>query len=388
MREFTSWSIAGLLALGIAASPAQAAGDASGDKSVTEKVLDILKDQGSIDDAKYDELMREAEREKKAAAQPAASAAAESNPEGWSAYWKDGTRVERNDGYYKIKIGGRVQYDFAGIGADSDLNEEFGNDTRGTGVDLRRARLFVSGNIGEHGIFKAQYDFAGDPDMKDLYGGLTKLPVVGTVRAGHFYEPFSIEQQTSSKYITFMERGLPIIAFSKERNAGLGFNNTAFDQRMTWAIGGYRETDNDGDNFSNDSAYNVSMRVTGLPVYEDGGEKLVHVGYSYSHSFLNNDDIRFRARPEAHATSKRLVDTRNALGEDIISDGVDVFGGEFASVHGPLSFQAEGVAALVNQDKASDRTFWGATGQVSYFLTGEHRGVRPEGGRLQAHRAE
>jgi len=373
LREFTPWAIAGLCALGMAASPALAASDASDDKSVTEKVLDILKDQGTIDDAKYDELMREAEQERKAAPLPAVSAA-EPNPEGWSAYWKDGTRIERNDGYYKIKIGGRVQYDFAAIGADSDVNDEFGTDTRGTGVDLRRGRLFVSGNIGEHGIFKGQYDFAGDGegDLKDAYGGLTKLPGVGTAKLGHFKEPFSLEEQTSSKYITFMERSLPILAFSKARNAGLGFNNTAFDQRMTWAIGGFRETDDNGDGFSNDSAYNVSLRMTGLPVYEDDGRELVHVGYSYSHSFLNNEDVRFRARPEAHSTSKRLVDTR-IDGVDIVSDGVDVFGGELAWVRGPLSLQGEAVATLVDRDKASDRTFWGASGQVSYFLTGEHR---------------
>jgi phosphate-selective porin OprO/OprP len=367
LREFTSWSIACLLALGLAAAPAQAE---SGDKSVTEKVLDILKDQGSIDDEKYDELMREAEEEKKAAALTAAGSPAEPNPEGWSAYWKDGTRIERNDGYYKIKLGGRIQYDFAGIGSESDVNDEF--DVRGTGTDVRRARLFMSGNIGEHGIFKAQYDFAGsDADMKDLYGGLTKLPVVGTARAGHFYEPFSLSQQTSSKYMTFMERGLPILAFSKERNAGLGFNNTAFDQRMTWAIGGYRETDDDGEDFSNDGNYNVGIRMTGLPVYEDGGKELVHVGYSYSHRFQNNETVTFAAKPEAN-TAPRLASTA-PFDDQMLSDGVDVLGGELATVHGPLSFQSEVVAALVDRDKMSDRTFWGITGQVSYFLTGENR---------------
>jgi phosphate-selective porin OprO/OprP len=355
--------------LGLAGSPAWATGDAD-DKNVTEKVLDILKDQGTIDQKRYDELMREAQEEK-AAGLPAVAA-----KDQWEAYWKDGTRIERKDGSVKIKFGGRVQFDAAAIGAEGRVQQRFA--TEGTGVDFRRARLFMSGSIGEHGIFKVQYDFAGsDADFKDVYAGLTNLPVIGTIRAGHAYEPFGLDQQTSSKYITFMERNLPTLAFSRERNSGVVINNTAFDDRMTWGIGGFREVDDTGEAFSNQGDYNLALRVTGLPVWEDDGKQLVHVGYSYRHEFRGDENVRFRARPEAN-TAQRLVDTGNLL-----SDGVDAFGAELATIRGPLSLSGEWVSAFVEGGDLSpsspagtiarDSEFYGASVQVSYFLTGEHR---------------
>ena len=369
MRKCTAWAISLMAGLGLASSPALAAGDDQ-DKSVTEKVLDILKDQGQIDERRYDELMREAQEEK-AAGLPAVAAKDE-----WEAYWKDGTRIERKDGSVKIKFGGRVQLDAAAIGAEGRVQQMFA--TEGTGVDFRRARLFMSGSIGEHGIFKVQYDFAGgDADFKDVYAGLTNLPIVGTVRAGHAYEPFGLDQQTSSKYMTFMERNLPNLAFSNERNTGVVFNDTAFDERMTWAVGGFRDVDDTGEAFSNQGDYNVALRLTGLPVWEDDGKQLVHVGYSYRHEFRGDENVRFRSRPEAN-TAARLVDTGN-----ILSDGVDVIGVELATVQGPLSVSGEWVSALVeggdlNQNSpagtiARDANFYGASAQVSYFLTGEHR---------------
>jgi len=61
--------------------------------------------------------------------------------------------------------------------------------------------------------------------------------------------------------------------------------NHAFDKRMTWAIGGFRETDDVGKGFDSNSQYNLTMRVTGTPWYAEQGRKLVHLGLSYSHKF-------------------------------------------------------------------------------------------------------
>jgi phosphate-selective porin OprO/OprP len=359
LKKCTGWASAGFAALGLIASPGLAE-TAKDDKTVTEKVLDILKEQGSIDEDRYDELMREAQAEKTEALPGVAS-----NDE-WDVYWKDGVRIERKDGAAKIKIGGRIQFDAAAIGSSNRLQRDF--DTDGTGTDFRRARIFMSGSISENGIFKAEYDFAGgDVDFADVYIGLTKLPVVGTVRVGHMKEAFGLEELTSSKYITFMERSLPILAFAPGRNSGIGINDTAFDERMTWAIGGFQEVGSDGEDFSNQGEYNVTARVTGLPVYEDEGKQLVHVGYSYSHKFRNSENIDFDSKPEANL-AKNLV-----LTPDLSSNGVDLFGGELATVLGPLSIQGELIGVLVDGSQMANRQFYGASAQVSYFLTGENR---------------
>jgi phosphate-selective porin OprO/OprP len=136
---------------------------------------------------------------------------------------------------------------------------------------------------------------------------------------------------------------------------------------MTWAVGGFRNANNFGDGFSEQSPYNVTARITGLPVWEDDGRTLVHVGYSYSHRFRDNEDVSFSPDPEVHL-SDPIIDTG-----DILSHGVDVFGAELATVTGPVSLQGEFLDALVAQQTGGDVNFWGAYGQISWFVTGEHR---------------
>jgi phosphate-selective porin OprO/OprP len=189
---------------------------------------------------------------------------------------------------------------------------------------------------------------------------------VGQVRVGHFKEAFSLEELTSSKYITFMERSLPVLAFTPRRNTGIALANTAFDKRMTWAVGGFKIVGDDAEAFSNQSGYDVTGRVTGLPLYQKEGRRLIHLGLGYSHEF-NSDVVDFDAKPEANAADP-LVFT-----PDIQTNGTDKLGFEFASVLGPLSVQAELIPAWVDQDGGPNLTFWGTYGTVSWFVTGEHR---------------
>lgn len=295
-----------------------------------------------------------------------------SDPKTMRAYWKDGLRLDSNDGSFKLKIGGRIQYDTAFFAENSNLETNIGEDIEDDS-EFRRARLYVAGTIHDNIEFKAQYDFAdGDADFKDVYMGLLGVPIVGNVRLGHFKEPFSIEELTSSKYITFMERSLAN-TFAPSRNAGVMFHDRMFDDRMTWAAGFFRETDDFGEGFGGRD-YNGTVRLTGLPVYEEEGAKLLHLGVAYTHKNFEGDTVRYRARPEAHL-SPRFVDTGA-----FEADFADVIGVEAAWVNGPFSLQGEYVHNFVESRTMSDPAFWAAAVQVSYFLTGEHRPYKKSSG--------
>jgi phosphate-selective porin OprO/OprP len=378
----STFGLAASVAL-FAALPATAEEPAAPKKSVTEQVLEILRAQGTIDDARYQDLKKQLEEEKRAqqpppAEEPKAEVAkaepekpATEDPEGWKIYFKDVLRIERNDGWAKLHVGGMTQFDVVGISEDQDLKDEVGSN-QGSGVQFRRARLSIDGDVGEHLIFKAEYDFAqGDADFADVWVGLQRLPYAGRALAGHFKEPMSLEEITSDRFITFMERALPVLAFSPARNSGVGIFNTAFEQRMTWGVGGFRDTNNFGDGFGASSPYDVTARITGLPVWQDEGRTLVHAGYSYSHRFRDSDDVDFDPRPEVNL-SDPLIDTG-----DIPSNGVDVFGVELSTVLGPLSLQGEFLDALVNAKEGDDLNYWGAYGYASWFLTGESRAYDP-----------
>jgi phosphate-selective porin OprO/OprP len=326
------------------------------EKSVNEEILDILRDKGQISEEKYEELLKKAEAEKE--------------PSTFRVYWKDGIRIDSRDGRFKFQLTGRIMNDWAVFSADSDT-EAFFNENFGSGTEFRRARLGLGGTIYDVLDFKAEYDFAdGDADFKDMYVGLRKLPVIGHIKVGHKKEPFSLEDQTSSKYITFMERALPTV-FAPGYNTGVLFHNVELDGRLFWGVGGFRETDDFGEGFGEEDEYNITARVTGLPWYEQEGGRLLHLGISYSHKFGDGDEgatVRFRQRPEAHLSPVRFVDTT-----DIPTDGVDLVTPEAALVFGPFSAQGEYFHASVDRVNGSDVDFDGFYLFVSYFLTGEHR---------------
>jgi len=292
-------------------------------------------------------------------------------------YWHDALHFDSNDGSIKLKMGGRIHSDFTYFAEDGDLERRMGSNFN-DGSEFRRARFYFAGTIYDDIEFKTQYDFAGgDADFKDVYLAMKHLPKVGNLKIGQFKEPFGLEELTSSNYITFMERSLASI-FAPSRNTGFMIHNTACHKRVTWAAGVFRQADAFGN--SRDSAggrpYDFTTRVTGLPVYEDGGKKLVHVGVGYTHRNYQDDKVRFRERPEVHI-SPRVVDTGSFHAES--GDFVEL---EAAMVDGPFSAQAEYVHAFIDgaSRRAGNPQFWAGTVQVSYFLTGEHRPYKTSSG--------
>ena len=339
--------------------------------TVTEEVLEILRQSGTISESKYEELS------KRAKAEDAADAKPKKDPDGWTVRWKNGTRIESNDGNFKIKFGGRLMLDFAQIWADNSL-ERAVNPRTGSGVEVRRARLFVSGTLYDRFIFRVNYGFAnagtGEVDMKDLYMGLTKLGPLGTVRIGHMKEDFSLEEMTSSKYIVFLERALPSV-FNPVRNTGISAYNDFLDGRIRYAIGGFHETNKSGFGFENTpgpTTYHLTGRLTGLPLWINDGKTFIHLGIDYSHQFTKKGgkNLRYEQRPESHLAS-HYVDT-DSIGVNNI-DAIDLFTAEAAFGWNSLSAQAEYQSSLVTRSNAKDVYFWGAYGQVSWFATGERR---------------
>lgn len=69
-----------------------------------------------------------------------------------------------------------------------------------------------------------------------------------------------------------------------------------------------------------EDGFNLSARVFGLPVFEENGGKMLHIGLGYNHAFLNEDNLdvpmRFRTRPESRLTNNMLVDTGPISGKD------------------------------------------------------------------------
>jgi phosphate-selective porin OprO/OprP len=230
----------------------------------------------------------------------------------WMLKWSNGFSLSSADDAFKLKLGGRIQGDYTFVSEDDALPglED--------GFEFRRARLFFEGTIYERIRFKAQYDFAGgDADFKDVYIGI--LQDWGEVRFGHYKEYFSLEEQTSSKYLAFIERSLPVEAFSPGRNSGIGVHGKKGD-RLNWGFGVFYDADDFGVSSGEDNI-NITGRLAFRPLYENGGERMVHVGLSATQKELESGGaFRFRARPEAHLSPRFVNTDRFAADRALILD--------------------------------------------------------------------
>jgi len=266
-----------------------------------------------------------------------------------------------------VKWGGRIMQDWFWFDVDDNVPSasDFVN-----GNEFRRARIFMSGTLYGNIEFKAQYDFAGgDADVKDLYMGIKGMPF-GTLRIGHFKAPFSLEELTSSKYITFIERSL-INMLSLGREAG--FAALGSEGNWTWGVGLFTDADDYGEASAHDDNYIFAGRVTFLP-YKDGND-LFHIGAAaYMKDLGEGTTVRFRQRPEAHLTP-RVIDERISG-----SDAVTTIGLEAATVMGSFHGAAEYMMAMIDSPENGDPEITGFYAYGGFFLNGDVRKYKGSSG--------
>jgi phosphate-selective porin OprO and OprP len=291
--------------------------------------------------------------------------------------WKDGINLQSADKKFKAKIGGRLHIDAASFSQDDDSETLVGDIP--AAAEFRRARISLEGEIAYAlpTFFKVEFDFAhAEVAAKDVFIGLGDIPYVGGFQVGHFKEPIGLELLTSSRFLTFIERALPVEAFAPERNTGAMFFNSAFNERMVWQFGAFSDTGDSGDAIPLDSDWRVDGRVAGTPWVSDDGRKLLHLGLSGSYIEPPGGSYSFRStRPEAHLGPHFL--TRTVPGD---AEHVLLGGAEAALVFGPFSVQGEYFRNWVSLSGPGDSpSFDGFYVFGSWFITGESRAYKKTG---------
>jgi phosphate-selective porin OprO/OprP len=346
-------------------------------------------------------------------------------------YW-NGFLAETPNKDFTFHIGGRFQEDTVWFTQSPILKHPPAANANGgigdleDGTFFRRIRINMNGTFWQ--VFEYNTEFAleqaqdGIVTLDEIYVGMKEIPVLGTVRAGHMRVLQGLEGDlmSSSKAMTFMEKSYETDAFFQNFGPGVMFTNSILDQHMTYAAEIYRQEfgaigQNDGANFG-DGKYAYAARATFLPIYQNDGMQLLHLGISNTWRKSENQDnaagnlnsnlsfVRLRARPlmrDAQGTfgstfdnganllpgnTNRLVDTGN-----LFSQSNDVSAVELFYVCGPFSVQSEWAMEWVSEAKhlgsnevAATRSFNGGYVELSYFLTGEHRTYDRRLGRLDS----
>lgn len=279
---------------------------------------------------------------------------------------KELAKEEKEKSENSIRIGGRIQIDAATYNGDIAGHSD--------GTEIRRARLFAQGNLGKAWGYKLQYDFADDiviDGLRDAYLDFKGFESF-KIRVGHTKESFSLQNMTSSKYVLFTERALPIV-FTRGRNLGLELSHN--DNNWSAALGLFGRGVN-GAELDNDEGFGVSSRATYAPINE--GNRVLHLGVTAAYRSTGSiDALRFRVRPESHLTNTRLVDT--GLFD---ADSYNRFVGEAAFISGPFHVQGEYYYTSVDRDISTnaDLDFSGFYVEGGWFLTGESMNYKPSKG--------
>ncbi|MDN5936539.1 MAG: OprO/OprP family phosphate-selective porin, partial [Nitrosospira sp.] len=323
------------------------------------------------------------------------------------------------DGNFTFAVNGRIQagsqYNFindalpaTGNNLPNELN---------SGVTIRRVRLGVEGSFFRIWDYKFEYDFSrGNGSVESgITDAFVRLNVTNpfSVKVGSFKEPFSLEEATSNRYLTFIERHMSVNAFVDNPNTyktGIGANyavprfqtGIAFQTEPVGAWSSASTTvnvagNNSRNNGAGDQSWEGIGRITGRPWMEDE-TRFLHVGISAGHTAVNTQytasgrvagtpsaqggpggGMAFFAFPGTNVDRTSVLNTGNlSIGErgepgSRRIDSYDRFGAEGWLVHGPFSVQTEYLRTNINGLGYSGEHLTGYYGYVSYFLTGESR---------------
>jgi phosphate-selective porin OprO and OprP len=313
--------------------------------------------------------------------------------------WKGAPQFADEKSGFTFKVRGRLQFD----GAYTSVPDNFtANRNLGFNARARRVRLGVEGTLpGEFG-YKAEFDFANSNiSFGDAIFSYAPKNAPLTFQIGNQESLNGIEQMTSSRWSSFIERAQVNDAFINTRRLGLTLGVASKDGLLRLTGGAFvahsidASLDNDG--------YILATRGTYSPFALNG---FLHLGFNAQYrNFQSNDNgvasnsigapstnqvARYRARPFLQTTDVRFVDTGNFAAKSDLILGLEAYG-IFKSLHIGGEAQIIKVKAYNPGDVATgldafaggsvvtptdDPTFFGGHFEIGYFLTGETRGYK------------
>jgi phosphate-selective porin OprO and OprP len=311
-------------------------------------------------------------------------------------------QMETENKQIKFFAGGRLQIDAAWM--NGTTNMQFGRDGIGRlddAVNFRRARYVMGGTLFENIDFEMEWDFINTtnaervgsalaintPVPTDMWVNFKNIPFFGNLRIGNQKPPTALEHMTSSRFLNFLERSLAFDAFIENQNngfePGILLFNQYLDQRMWAGVGVFKNTRSIFGWNVGDGEYDITGRLAFLPIWEDDGRYLMHLGISASHADLDDHVARYRARiliRNGPATLHNIVAEAQMVGSSR-----DMVIPEFAMNCGPFTLAAEYYAVWTHDVQTPVATtgtrtnrgttyFQGGYVEALYFLTGEHRG--------------
>jgi phosphate-selective porin OprO/OprP len=274
-----------------------------------------------------------------------------------------------------IRLFGRLQYDVAHVGSPAGVSDP----GSGFGSEVRRARLGVEGTITGGFGYKVEVDFADNQvEITDAFLSYKASKAVA-LTLGQHNNFQSLEELTSSRFLSFMERAAFTDAFAFERRVGL--SGTWLSGDLIAQAGFFTDNIEDLSNAVDAAGLgdkNDALSLDGRLVYAPklGGTQL-HLGGS-AHRRDNGSAAatgpvsQYRQRPFVRTTDARFLAT-----PDLRVVRENSYGFEGALIAGPLHATAEvHWLEAASTTPGLSPTFFGGYAEAGLYLTGEARGYK------------
>ena len=284
-----------------------------------------------------------------------------------------GFQAKSADKAFKFKMGGRIQVD-----ANGDIGDENLSQQSTEGVEMRRARLYMTGVVWTDFKYNIEADFADNGiSMKDVfltYKGIDWLEIT----VGHQKQPISMELQESSNDIMFTERSTVNALTGPLFDRAIGLHFKSSGKSWSAQIGAYGDNMSPEKDGAVDEGWSVTSRLTYAPI--NTKNQVVHLGAFGGYKGLSDSDRTVKFFTETtHMSNLKLtnvaVDSTN---------GVGIAGAEIAYMYGPFSVQGEYAHEWVSRRGGEkDLDLNAAYVQLGWTLTGESRRYKGSDGEFK-----
>ena len=289
---------------------------------------------------------------------------------------------------YKLWFDIRTQMDAAVFFGAPDYADKIGN-----GISIRRARFAVKGQVDENWYGEFDMDLAnGLVELKDAIVRFTGIPNL-ELQAGNFKENFSIQRNTTSRYLQFIERPMVCSALTPSRHVGI---NAKYAKDWLWVSGGVFGPEIAGaeeweyiSGNNKDSGYDAGYSLTGKavfrPLYKSTTSSL-HLGAAASYrtpkaSAEKYGCYRASARNSTSINRKKYLDTDDLPGYDHNLLWTAELAGHWNGLRYEAAYVQDNVKFKADAADPTPRQFWGWYAQAGYLLFGGHQRYDANGGK-------
>ena len=343
----------------------------SGNRDRIAELLEKLKEKGLITEADLQALSKDtpeertrkrAERRKQAKKDAEEAAQAEAQKEQFTGKFNNGISFETPDRRSAVSIGGRLQTDY----------RNFQDQTAATTFDVRRAFITLQGKWNEYLTWDISGDFANFVNnshlevawMNAVYNDALQF------RFGQFSMPFSLEEQTSDRFLDFPERSL-VNQFVPQKERGAMVHGSPYRGLYYGLAASTGQGKNNADVVTPRSSNDINGKL-GLNIAEmlDQQSKAIY----YVAGMVSDGDLPtgFGLTERTEARGLTFFNTANFTGQDVHRRRSGV---ETVLAYGPVKFQGEYVLNNFQGTSSAnvpyDRDIKAYYAEVMWMITGE-----------------